>query len=121
MQEALPTLLLIGGMFVVMYFLMIRPQQQKAKAHQEMIDGLTRGDHIIMQSGIYGKITKVTDEVFEVEIADGIVIRQLKSMVLGVDAKPEPIKKSAAKKDASKKDLVKKPRAKAAKASEESA
>lgn len=116
MQEALPTLLLVGGMFLVMYFLMIRPQQQKAKAHQQMVDGLSRGDHIIMQSGVYGKITKVNEETFEVEIAEGVIIRQMKTMVLGIDAKPEPVKKPAAKKAATSK-----PRAKAAKADDKSA
>ena len=109
-SELMPTLLLIGGMFVVMYFLMIRPQQQKAKAHQEMVNGLTRGDHIILQSGVYGKITKVNEDSLEVEIAEGVIIRQMKSMVLGLDSKPEPIKKAPAKKTAARK-----PRAKAAK------
>ena len=116
MQEALPTLLLVGGMFIVMYFLMIRPQQQKAKAHQQMVDSLSRGDHIIMQSGVYGKITKVNDDNFEVEISDGVIIRQMKTMVLGIDTKPEPVKKPAAKKAPAKK-----PRAKAANAADESA
>ena len=92
MQELLPTFLMFGGIFAIMYFLMIRPQQQKAKAHQDMVSALSRGDHVILQGGLYGKITKVNEETIEVEVADGVVIRQVKSMVLAMDAKPEPVK-----------------------------
>ncbi|MDO5687515.1 MAG: preprotein translocase subunit YajC [Neisseria sp.] len=66
---------------VVFWFLVMRPQQQKYKRHQEMVAQLKRGDKIITSSGILGKITKVTDQFFSVEIADGVEIQIEKGAV----------------------------------------
>ena len=85
--------------FVIMYFLILRPQQRRAKQHQEMVKALRRGDTVITSGGLVGKVTKVVDEdQVEIEIADGVRVRQVKSMVADVRVKGEPVKdeKSAA-------------------------
>jgi preprotein translocase subunit YajC len=82
-----------------MYFLILRPQQKRAKQHQEMVKNVRRGDTIITSGGLVGKVTKVVDDdLVEIEIADGVRVRQVKTMVTDVRAKGEPLKdeKSAA-------------------------
>jgi preprotein translocase subunit YajC len=75
--------------FVIMYFLILRPQQKRAKEHQELVKNLRRGDTVITSGGLMGKVTKVVDDdQIEVEIA----VRQVRSMVSGVRAKGEPVK-----------------------------
>ena len=82
--------------FVIMYFLILRPQQKRAKEHTELIKNLRRGDTVITSGGLVGKVTKVVDdEQIEVEIADGVRVRQVRSMVSGVRAKGEPVKDEA--------------------------
>ena len=79
--------------FVIMYFLILRPQQQQAKQHREMVKNLRRGDTVISNGGLVGKVTKVVDDdQIEVEIADGVRVRQMRSMVSNVRAKGEPVK-----------------------------
>jgi len=79
--------------FVIMYFLILRPQQKRVKAHQEMVKNLRRGDTVITSGGVIGKVTKVVDdEQIEVEIAEDIRIRQMRQMVSEVRAKGEPVK-----------------------------
>jgi|SRR5579862_4246521 preprotein translocase subunit YajC len=81
---------------VIMYFLILRPQQKRMKQHQEMVKGLRRGDIVVTNGGLVGKVTKVADdEQIEVEISDGVRVRQMRSMVSEVRAKGEPIKESA--------------------------
>ncbi len=83
--------------FVIFYFLMLRPQQKKVKEHQELIKNLRRGDTVITGGGLVGKVTKVLDdEQIEVEISDGVRVRQVRSMVTGVRAKGEPVKDDGA-------------------------
>jgi preprotein translocase subunit YajC len=83
--------------FVIMYFLILRPQQKKAKQHQEMVKNLRRGDTVITSGGLIGKVTKVVDdEQVEIEIADGVRVRQLRQMMADVRAKGEPVKDEAA-------------------------
>jgi preprotein translocase subunit YajC len=82
--------------FVIMYLLILRPQQKKAKEHQELVKNLRRGDTVITSGGRVGKVTKVVDdEQIEVEIADGVRVRQVRSMVTGVRAKGEPVKEES--------------------------
>ena len=82
---------------VIMYFLVLRPQQRKLKLHQEMIKALRRGDTVVTNGGLVGKVTKVVDDdQIEVEIADGVRIRQMRAMVQDVRAKGEPIKDDSA-------------------------
>jgi preprotein translocase subunit YajC len=80
--------------FAIMYFLIIRPQQKKAKEHRVMIEALRRGDQVLTQGGIIGKITKVKDDdEIEVEIASNTKIRVMKSTIVNVLNKTEPTKK----------------------------
>jgi preprotein translocase subunit YajC len=82
---------------VIMYFLVLRPQQQKVKQHQAMIKALRRGDTVVTNGGMVAKVTKVVDDDYiEVEIADGVRVRQMRSMVTEVRAKGEPVKDDAA-------------------------
>jgi preprotein translocase subunit YajC len=77
--------------FVIMYFLLIRPQQKRVKLHQEMIKNVRRGDTVVMNSGIIGKVTKVIDEnEAEVEIADNVRVKVIKTMIADVRNKAEP-------------------------------
>lgn len=79
--------------FVIMYFLIIRPQQKRAKAHQEMIKNVRRGDQVVLSGGIIGKVSKVGDDPeLELEIADGVKVKVLRSMIAEVRSKSEPVK-----------------------------
>jgi preprotein translocase subunit YajC len=83
--------------FVIMYFLILRPQQKRQKQHQEMIKNVRRGDTVITSGGLIGKVIKVVDdEQIEVEVADGVRVRQAKSMLADVRAKGEPVKEEGA-------------------------
>jgi len=78
--------------FVIMYFLVIRPQQRRVKAHKEMIAGLRRGDTVVTAGGLIGKVTKVVDDSeIEVQIADNVKVRVARGMVTDVRAKGEPV------------------------------
>ena len=75
--------------FVIMYFLLIRPQQKKVKLHREMVGALRRGDQIVTQGGLIGKITKVKDDnEIEVEISEDVRVRVVRSTISQVLAKP---------------------------------
>lgn len=90
--ESLMPLLLI---FVVFYFLLIRPQQKKMKQHKEMLNTIRRGDKVVTGGGIIGTVTKVvSDGELQVEIADGVKVRVDRSMVSGLLAKPEAADKA---------------------------
>lgn len=81
-------------MVVIFYFLLIRPQQQRAKEHQEMISKVRRGDTVVTSGGFVGKVTKVpdsTDEI-EVELSEQMKVRVLKSTLMDVRSKGEPVK-----------------------------
>lgn len=78
------------AIFVLMYFLIIRPQQKRAKEHQAKISGLKRNDTVVLSSGIIGKITRVEDAEVMVEIASGVNVRVVKALVSEVRAKGEP-------------------------------
>lgn len=88
--------------FVVFYFLLIRPQQKKLKEHRAMVSALRRGDRVVTQGGLMGTIAKVvSDSEVLVEIAEGIRVRMLRSAVSDVMSKPEP---AAAKSDDNSKE-----------------
>jgi preprotein translocase subunit YajC len=79
--------------FVIMYFLIIRPQQKRVKLHQEMIKNVRRGDTVVTSGGIIGKISKVTDDnEVQVEIASNVNVRISRAMIAEVRAKGEPVK-----------------------------
>jgi preprotein translocase subunit YajC len=77
--------------FVVFYFLLIRPQQRKAKDHKTMLDALRRGDRVVTGGGIIGTVARVDNpEDVTVDIADGVRVRVLRSTISSVLAKPDP-------------------------------
>ena len=81
---------------VIMYFLVMRPQQQRAKQQAEMLKNIRRGDTVVTSGGLIGKVTKsVDDNEIEVEIAPNVRIRQARGMVAEVRAKGEPVKDAA--------------------------
>jgi preprotein translocase subunit YajC len=79
--------------FLIMWLLLIRPQQKKAKEHRAMIEALRRGDQVVTAGGIVGKVTKVREDGdVEVEIAPNVSVRVLKHTVANVVSKTEPAK-----------------------------
>ncbi|MEP2641246.1 preprotein translocase subunit YajC [Roseobacter sp.] len=77
--------------FAIMYFLLIRPQQKKVKDHQAMVSALRRGDQVVTQGGVIGKVVKVKDDnEVELEIAEGVKIRVVQSTIATVVSKTEP-------------------------------
>lgn len=88
-MSILPFLLI----FVVMYFLIIRPQRAQMKRREELLKNIRRGDQAVTGGGIVGKVTKVVDDTeLEVEIAEGIKVRVVRSGVSEVRVKGEPVK-----------------------------
>ncbi|MCH1413313.1 preprotein translocase subunit YajC [Paracoccaceae bacterium] len=88
-QDFIPLILI----FAIMYFLLIRPQQKKVKEHQNMVASLRRGDQVVTQGGLIGKVTKVKEEnEIEVEVADGVKVRVLQNTIAQVLSKTEPTK-----------------------------
>lgn len=78
--------------FAIMYFLIIRPQRQRQKAHQEMIKNVRRGDTVVTSGGLIGKVTKVVDDnEVEVQLAENVRVRILRSAIGEVRAKGEPV------------------------------
>jgi preprotein translocase, YajC subunit len=88
-----PTMLIIG----IMYFLMIRPQQKRLKEHQAMVAAIRRGDTVVTSGGIIGKVTKADDQELQVEIAEGVKIKVVRSTVSEVRGKGEAAPAAKAK------------------------
>jgi preprotein translocase subunit YajC len=77
--------------FVIMWFLIIRPQQKRVREHQEMIKAIRRGDTVVTAAGFVGKVTKVIDDTeVEIEIADNVRVRAVRSTISDVRSKSEP-------------------------------
>ncbi|OSP56280.1 preprotein translocase subunit YajC [Pseudoruegeria sp. SK021] len=78
--------------FAIMYFLLIRPQQKKAKEHAKMVAALRRGDQVVTQGGLIGKVVKVKEggNEVEVELAEGVKVRVVQSTIATVMSKTEP-------------------------------
>lgn len=83
--------------FVVMWFLLIRPQQKKAKEHRAMVAALKRGDRVVTSGGIHGQVSHVADDHLMVEVADGVKIKVVRDAVSAVTGKPEPARKEDSK------------------------
>jgi len=97
LAQLLPFLLI----FVVFYFLLIRPQQKRAKEHRQLVNSLKKGDQVITSGGISGKVIKAVDEkdTVEVEIASGVVVNVVRAMIAEVrDKNGEPMKPEKGKK-----------------------
>jgi len=93
----LTSLLPFALIFVIMYFLILRPQQKRVKDHAEMVKNVRRGDTIVTSGGLVGKVTKVVDDdQVEMKISDGVRIRQMRQRITAVRAKGEPAKDEAA-------------------------
>ncbi|MEM9967117.1 MAG: preprotein translocase subunit YajC [Pseudomonadota bacterium] len=89
LEQFIPLILI----FAIMYFLLIRPQQKKVKEHQAMVAALRRGDQVVTQGGVIGKVAKVKEDgELEVEIADGVKVRVVQSTIANVVSKTEPTK-----------------------------
>jgi preprotein translocase subunit YajC len=94
-NSMLMSLLPFALIFVIMYFLILKPQQKKLKDHAELVKNIRRGDTVVTNGGLVGKVTKVVDDdQIEVEISDGVRIRQMRQMISGVRTKGEPAKDS---------------------------
>jgi len=92
MQLLFPMLMIV----LIFYFLFIRPQQQRTKSHRELVEKVRRGDTVITAGGFIGKVTKAPDnsDEIEVELSDSMRVRVLKSTLMDVRAKGEPVKES---------------------------
>lgn len=77
LEQFMPFILI----FVIFYFLLIRPQQRRAKTHQDLLKSLKRGDQVLTSGGILGTIEGLTDEFVTLEVADGVSIRILRSQI----------------------------------------
>lgn len=94
-MQFLPFILIIG----VFYFLMIRPQQKRAKEHKAMVSALRRGDKVVTSGGILARVSKVIDDSeVELEISSGVKIRIIRSTISTVIGKPAPANDTTAKK-----------------------
>lgn len=84
-------------MVLIFYFLVIRPQTQRASQHREMVEKVRRGDTVVTSGGMIGKVTKVTEgsDEIEVELADTLRVRILRSTLIDVRAKGEPVKEAS--------------------------
>ena len=90
-MEAIGQFIPLILIFAIMWFLLIRPQQKKLKEHRAMVEALRRGDQVVTQGGLIGKVAKVKDDdEIEVEIATGVKVRVVKSTVAQVLSKTEP-------------------------------
>lgn len=84
MQSSLMSMLPLVLMFVVLYFVMIRPQMKKQKEHRSMIDSLGKGDEVATVGGVLGKITKISESSLSLEVANGVEIQLQRSAVVQV-------------------------------------
>ncbi len=77
-------LVMFGGLFVVMYFVMIRPQMKRQKEHKAMIDALAKGDEVVTSGGMLGKVAKMGETHLHLEIANGVEVQVQRSAVVQV-------------------------------------
>lgn len=78
------------AIFVIFYFLMIRPQQKRMKAHRAMLDAVKKGDEVVTGGGVIGRVLRVQDNELEVEVAPTVKLRVLKGTLAEVRTKPVP-------------------------------
>ena len=90
-------LFMIIPMFALFYFMILRPQQQRAKQHQATINAVKRGDQVVLSSGMIGKVVRVEDKEVGVEIAQGVTVKVVKGMITEVRVKGEPAAANDAK------------------------
>ena len=96
----LESMLPLVAIFVIFYFLLIRPQQKKAKEHKALLASVRRGDRVLTGGGILGVVTKVVDERHvQVEIAEGVRVKVLKSTIADIPSRTAPAQAASAKRD----------------------
>ena len=84
MQSSLMSMLPLVLMFVVLYFVMIRPQMKKQKEHRSMIEALAKGDEVVTGGGLLGKVTKLSESTVSLEVANGVEIQVQRSAVVQI-------------------------------------
>ncbi len=87
------TIIMFGLMFLILYFMIIRPQRKRQQERQKMLDGLKKGDKVITSGGIHGTIAGLDDKIAVVEIADKIKVKVERGSIAGVTKESEPEKK----------------------------
>lgn len=86
-QDAAPqqsitfNLIFIGGMFVLFYLILWRPQSKRAKEHRELVSSMDKGDEVLTSGGLLGKITRVTDDYVTIEVAQGVELNMQKASI----------------------------------------
>ncbi len=93
------TLLFVGALAAIMYFIMIRPQQKQLKTHRELIAGLKKGDEVITQGGLLGKIHLVSERTLTLEVASGVRLRVLKTSIAAKGSVADDMPKTEEKKE----------------------
>jgi preprotein translocase subunit YajC len=92
-SELVMQLVPFAFILVIMYLMILRPQQKRAKAHREMVENLRRGDTVVTAGGIIGKVSRTLDgDEIELELAQGVKVRMIRGLVTEVRAKGEPVK-----------------------------
>lgn len=84
-------LLMFAPLILIFYFLLIRPQQQRAKKHAALVSAVKRGDTVVTSGGLVGKVTKAGDAEVTVELADNVRVQVIKQMIIEVRGKNEPV------------------------------
>ena len=79
-----PTFLLLIGFFVLIYFLMIGPENKRRKAHEEMISSIEMGDEVVSSGGLLGKVTKISDQFFEISLGDNVKVKIQRTAISNV-------------------------------------
>lgn len=97
LPEPFGSLLFFVPLMVLFYFLMIRPQQQRMKQHQQMVSGVKRNDTVVLNSGVIGKVVRVEDKEVGIEIAQGVTVKVVKAMISEVRTRGEPAAANDAK------------------------
>lgn len=98
--DAISSILMLVLIFGVFYFLLIRPQRKRMKDHETKLKGIRRGDRVVTNGGIIGQVVRAQDDELNVEIADGVRVRVMRTMIADVLAKTEPVKGDKAEADA---------------------
>lgn len=89
--DIVQSLIMFVPLILIFYFLLIRPQSQRAKKHREMIEAVKKGDTVVTAGGLIGKVVKVAETEVTIEIADGVRVRSVKGMLADVRDKSAPV------------------------------
>ena len=83
-ESGMSMLIMVGLFFIIMYFMIIRPQNKRVKEHNKLIDSLSNGAEVVISNGIMGKIIKIKDDKIELEISSGVNVKVTKNSVTTV-------------------------------------